>query len=114
MTTKPVDDSDVLEMVPDTPQWALLFRRVFCGGIGGVLAGILFLGIGSRIVMRVVALLNPEAKGTLTDAEQIVSAITPGGTFALWFSSADSEGYLRDGLLAFSGLHLVGESTENL
>jgi len=33
--------------------------------------------------MRVVALLNPEAEGTLTDAEEIVGAITMDGTIAL-------------------------------
>ena len=48
-----------------------------------MLAGVVFLGIGSRIAMRVVALLNAEAKGTLTDAEQVVGAITPDGTVAL-------------------------------
>ena len=36
----------------------------------------LVLSVGSRLAMRVVALLNAEAKGTLTDAQQIVGAIT--------------------------------------
>ncbi|NQW22672.1 MAG: hypothetical protein HQ475_04410 [SAR202 cluster bacterium] len=65
------------------PQWSLLFRSIFSGGLAGVLAGVLFLGIGSRLAMRFVALLNPEANGTLTDAEQIVGAFTFEGTVEL-------------------------------
>ena len=40
--------------------------------------------------MKVVALLNAEAKGTLTDAEQLVGAITLCG--AVWGLPARSRG----------------------
>ena len=73
------NNSQLLKTVPDPLQWSLLFRSVFCGG----LAGVVVLGVGSRLAMRVVALLNAEANGTLTDAEQVVGAITVGGTIEL-------------------------------
>ena len=83
MATKQVTLFKSLETVSDPPKWSVLFRSIFCGGLAGLLAGVVFLGIGSRLAMRVVALLNPEARGTLTDAEQVVGAITPDGTVAL-------------------------------
>ena len=83
MGTQQGNDSQFLETVSVPPQWSLLFRSIFCGGLAGVLAGVVVLGIGSRLAMRVVALLNAEANGTLTDAEQVVGAITLGGTVEL-------------------------------
>jgi hypothetical protein len=61
----------------------MLFRSVFSGGLAGIAAGVIFLGLGSRLAMRVVTLLNSDARGTLTDAEQVVGAVTFGGTVAL-------------------------------
>ena len=75
--------SQSVETVPDPPHWSELFRDIFCRGLAGVLAGVVFLGIGSRLAMRVVTLLNPSARGTLTDAEQIVGAVTLSGTAVL-------------------------------
>ena len=83
MVNQQVDDSQSLAMVSDTPKWALLSRSIFSGGLAGVIAGVLFLGIGSRLAMRVVTLPDPQAEGTLTDADQVVGAITLGGTVAL-------------------------------
>ena len=83
MTTQQVNDSKLLETVSDPLHWSLLFRSIFCGGLAGFLAGVVFLGIGSRVAMRIVALFNPEAEGTLTDAEEIVGAITIDGTVTL-------------------------------
>lgn len=83
MATRQGTDFQLLKTVTDPPQWTLLFRSIFCGGLAGVLAGVVVLGIGSRLAMRVVALLNAEANGTLTDAEQVVGAITLGGTVEL-------------------------------
>ncbi|HEY4685432.1 MAG TPA: hypothetical protein VII57_05230 [Dehalococcoidia bacterium] len=60
-----------------------LFRDIFRGGLAGLLAGILILGLGSRVVMRVVALLNPEAKGLITDNENVVGEITLDGTLEI-------------------------------
>ena len=76
MTVQQVSDSD-------RPRWSVFFRSIFCGSLAGVVAGVVFLGIGSRLAMRVVALLNSETKGTLTDAEEVVGTISADGTIAL-------------------------------
>jgi hypothetical protein len=60
-----------------------LIVDIFRGGLAGTLAGVLFLGLGARIVMRISALLNPEAEGAITDNENIVGEITLAGTLEL-------------------------------
>lgn len=60
-----------------------LFADIFRGGLAGTLAGVLFLGVGSRIVMRISALLNPDAKGVVTENGNVVGDITPDGTLGL-------------------------------
>ena len=77
------NESQFLETISGPPQWSEFFRSICCGGLAGFLAGIVFFGIGSRPAVRAVALLNPEAKGTLTGAGKIVGAITLNGTVAL-------------------------------
>ena len=61
----------------------ILMGEIFRGGLAGTLAGVLFLGAGSRVVMRISALLNPEARGVITENENIVGDITLGGTLGL-------------------------------
>ncbi|HEU0074936.1 MAG TPA: hypothetical protein VFS30_13120 [Dehalococcoidia bacterium] len=61
----------------------ILLVDIFRGGLAGTLAGVLFLGAGGRIVMRISALLNPDARGFLTESENVVGEITLGGTVAL-------------------------------
>ena len=67
------------------PQIGVLavLRYLFCGGFAGVLAGILFLGAGARIVMRISALLDPEAAGTITENGNVIGEITAGGSLGL-------------------------------
>lgn len=49
----------------------------------GVMCGVLVLGLGSRLMMRVMAATSPaSAQGRLTDAEEIVGEVTIGGTVA--------------------------------
>jgi hypothetical protein len=57
-----------------------LLRDVFSGGLAGLIAGIVFLGAGSRLVMRGVALLNPNSRGLIMDNGNVVGEITAGGT----------------------------------
>jgi hypothetical protein len=64
------------------PKWALE-RDLFRGGLAGTIAGVVFVGAGSRIVMRISALLNPEMRGVLTDNENVIGDITVGGTIGL-------------------------------
>ena len=72
-----------MERTVDPLHWSALLRDMFSGGLAGLVSGVLVLGIGSRLAMRVVTLLNSEFKGALTDAEQVVGAFTLGGTVAL-------------------------------
>ena len=57
-----------------------LLRDVFSGGLAGVIAGIVFLGAGSRLVMRAAAVLNPDRHGLITENENVIGEITAGGT----------------------------------
>lgn len=57
-----------------------LLRDVFSGGLAGLIAGLVFLGVGSRLVMRAVALLNPDSRSLITDNGNVIGEITAGGT----------------------------------
>jgi MFS family permease len=51
---------------------------------GGLLAGLLVLGLGSRLMMRVLAATSSaNAQGRLTDAEEVVGEVTLEGTIGL-------------------------------
>ena len=60
-----------------------LLRDVFRGGLAGAIAGVICLGVGSRVVMRVAALLDPDQHGRLTDNGNVIGAITFEGTLEL-------------------------------
>jgi hypothetical protein len=60
-----------------------ILRDIARGGLAGLIATALVGGIGGRLVMRVAALLNPEATGLLTENGEVVGAITANGTLAL-------------------------------
>lgn len=51
--------------------------------LSGALAGLLVAGIGSRVVMRISALLDPSAKGRLTEGGAVVGRFTLEGTIGL-------------------------------
>jgi hypothetical protein len=60
----------------------LIGAGVLAGGIGGFLAA----GVGSRLAMRIVALIaGRDQYGRLTDAGEVVGEITAGGTLFLLF-----------------------------
>jgi hypothetical protein len=60
-----------------------VLRDIARGGLSGALAGIAVGGLGGRLVMRVVALLHPDAFGALTENGNRIGDITLGGTLAL-------------------------------
>jgi len=53
--------------------------------LAGGLVGVVSAGVGSRVVMRIIALVDSGSDGTFTDAEATVGEFTAGGTFSLLF-----------------------------
>jgi hypothetical protein len=49
----------------------------------GLVVGIVVAGLGSRLVMRLLAVADPDAFGTVTENGNVVGEITFGGTLAL-------------------------------
>jgi hypothetical protein len=49
----------------------------------GLVVGLAFAGLGSRVVMRLLAIADPDAQGTLTENGNVVGDITVAGTLAL-------------------------------
>lgn len=64
------------------PAGAIL-RDIVRGGLAGLVVGLAVGGIGSRVVMRIAALLVPEAVGLRTENDNVIGEITLGGSLAL-------------------------------
>lgn len=60
-----------------------VLRDIVRGGLAAVVAGMVVLGLGGRVVMRVAAAVNPDATGLRTEAGEVVGAITAQGSLAL-------------------------------
>ncbi|HEY8762628.1 MAG TPA: hypothetical protein VIM18_00410 [Solirubrobacteraceae bacterium] len=60
-----------------------VLRDIARGGISGAIVGIVVGGLGARVVMRVVAILHPDAVGALTENGNRIGDITLGGTLFL-------------------------------
>lgn len=60
-----------------------VLRDIARGGISGTIVGIVVGGLGARVVMRVVAILHPDAVGALTENGNRIGDITLGGTLFL-------------------------------
>jgi hypothetical protein len=54
--------------------------NAFQAGLAGTIAGVLFVGIGGRIIMRISGAINPERAGAITESENVVGEVTFGGT----------------------------------
>lgn len=60
-----------------------------CAAIAaGAIGGLLSIGMGSRLMMRVLAATSPDANGRLTDADEIVGEVSSGGTVFLLAAGA--------------------------
>jgi hypothetical protein len=68
---------------PSLGRLAVPLRDIARGGLAGLLTGILVAGVGGRIVMRVAALMVPDAAGSFTENGNRVGDITPSGTLGL-------------------------------
>jgi hypothetical protein len=60
-----------------------VLRDIARGGLAGLLVGVVLAGIGGRLVMRLAALVVPEATGRLTENGNVIGSITLGGTLGL-------------------------------
>lgn len=60
-----------------------VLRDIGRAGIAGLLMGVLVGGLGGRLVMMVVALLNPEAFGRRTENGELIGTFSINGTLAL-------------------------------
>jgi hypothetical protein len=62
------------------------WARYLAGSLAaGLLVGLVVAGLGSRVVMRVLAVVDPEADGIITENGNRVGEITLGGTLGLLF-----------------------------
>src|SRR4051795_12956364 len=92
VVTPPAIDDLPLPMADDAIKRAVLdlLREIARVGVAGALAGILVLGLGGRVVMRLAALANPESSGFLTENGNAIGVITAPGTIALSCSAGCS------------------------
>ena len=66
-----------------------ILRHLAIGSLTGLVAGFLAGGVGSRLAMRITAMMTDERlQGTLTEAQERVGVISFGGTFFLVVFSA--------------------------
>jgi hypothetical protein len=71
--------------IPETKPWIAgeILRDIARGGLAGLIIGIVGVGLGSRLVMRLAAILVPEAVGSFTENGFRIGDITVGGTVGL-------------------------------
>src|SRR3972149_1694060 len=60
-----------------------VLRDIARGGLAAALAGIVVLGLGGRVVMRIAAAVNPDAPGLRTEAGEVVGVVTAQGSLGL-------------------------------
>lgn len=60
-----------------------VLREITRGGLAGLIVGIVLAGVGGRLVMRLAALLVPDATGLVTENGNRIGTITADGTAAL-------------------------------
>jgi hypothetical protein len=78
----------------ETARLFALFVEVFRAGLAGTIAGIVIVGVGGRIVMRISAAINPMAAGAITESENVVGEVTIGGTIAFLVFGGMLTGFL--------------------
>ena len=85
MGTSPIETQDQDAVAGDSAHVPLILvmREIARSGLAGLLTGLLVIGPGGRVVMRLAALLEPSAAGRLTENGNVIGQITVGGSFAL-------------------------------
>jgi hypothetical protein len=77
------DEPGRVEAVGQSARIVAILRDVATGGLAGLVAGTLIGGIGGRLVMRLAAVLVPEATGEFTENGERIGAITAQGSLGL-------------------------------
>ena len=67
----------------NTDELDRLGRMVSLGALGGLITGLLVGGIANRLVMRILALVNGDRAGLVTENGNVAGEITAGGTAGL-------------------------------
>jgi hypothetical protein len=83
IVTRDVRNAAIADDPADLSRTGEVLRDIARGGISGVVAGIVVGGLGGRLVMRIAAMLHPDAVGAVTENGNRIGDITPGGTLAL-------------------------------
>jgi hypothetical protein len=60
-----------------------ILRDITRGGLAGLIVGVVLAGGGGRLVMRLAAILVPDAVGSVTENGNVIGQITLGGTLGL-------------------------------
>ncbi len=69
--------------IPALSRTGEVLRDIARGGLSGLLVGVVGGGLGGRLVMRIAALLHPDAVGSFTENGNRIGDITLGGTLGL-------------------------------
>jgi len=78
MTPQAHDEQESLSSAE--PAAERIARMLIVGSLGGILAGILVGGMGSRLIMRILAMVNEDKAGVMTENGNIAGDIIVGGT----------------------------------
>jgi hypothetical protein len=71
-----------------------LLRHLGAALAAGLAAGVLAAGAGGRLVMRLLAVTSPDARGSITEAGETVGEITLGGTIGFIIFAGLPAGFL--------------------
>jgi hypothetical protein len=77
-----VDPAETPEAAATWP-FGVVLRDIACGGLAGLVAGIVVAGFGGRIVMRLAAIAVPDAAGRFTENGNRIGDVTLEGSAAL-------------------------------
>ena len=83
MTTASTPTVDETAKPATDAAFGAIFRDIARGGVTGLIVGLVGIGIGGRIVMRLAALLVPGSDGAFTENGNRIGSITLGGSLGL-------------------------------
>lgn len=94
------------------PPVGAVFRDIARGGIAGIIVGLLVGGLGGRLVMRLAAILHPNAAGIPTENGEVIGRITLEGTLALMVFGGLGMGFLAGTIWVIVGPWIPGRGRQ--